>query len=141
MSGNPYVPDAATRAHEKSASEKERGAREGFMARWNKMAADWEARLVAAGITVDDEPEPDMTGLPAVNYSRRVELSTSVPFNIPALESLKKVYASEVALINSTTRAFQEFQVLFCKEGDPQLFASAQEEALMTTAFVDRQRR
>jgi hypothetical protein len=140
MSRNPYVPDAATQAHEKSASEKECGARKRFMARWNKMAADWEAKLAAAGVVVDDEPEPDMTGIPAVDYSRRLELPTGMPVNIPAVESLSRVYASEANLINTTTRGVQEYQALFCQEGEPQMFKSAQEEALVIKAFVDHQR-
>jgi hypothetical protein len=140
MSGNPFVPDAASRAHEKVASEEARRARQEFMTGWNEIAADWEAKLVAAGITVDDEPEPDMTGIQVFDYSRRVEMSTGVPVNIPAVQAISSVYASEAGLINATTRAIQEYQKLFGQDPEDQLFASAQEQALWTKAYVDHQR-
>jgi hypothetical protein len=140
MSGNPYVPDTASRAHEKVASKEARRARQEFMAGWNEMATDWETKLAAAGITVDDEPEPDMTGIQVVDYSRRVEMSTGIPVNIPAVQAISSVYASEANLINATTRAVQEYQKLFCQDPENQLFASAQEQALLTKAYVDRQR-
>jgi hypothetical protein len=141
MADNNYVPDNATRAHEKVASNEARRAREEFMTGWNKMAADWEDKLAAAGITVEDEPEPDMTGIQAVDYTRRVEMPTGMPVNVAAAEALSNVYATEANLINTTTRAVQEYQKLFCSgPEDPALFASAEEEAQMTKAFVDHQR-
>ena len=85
MSGNPYVPDAATRAHEKAASKEARSARQDFVAGLSKITADMEAKLAVAGITVDDEPEPDMTGIPVVDYGRRVEMTTVMPVNIAAV--------------------------------------------------------
>jgi hypothetical protein len=141
MSGNPYVPDAASRAHEKAASKEEvRKARQEFMAGWNEMAADFEAKLAAAGITVDDEPEPDMTGIQIVDYSRRVEMPAGIPVNIPAVQAISTVYASKAVLVNATTRAVQEYQKLFCQDPENQLFASAQEQAFLTKAYVDHQR-
>jgi hypothetical protein len=91
MSSNPLVSDSATRAQEKVASQQASKARTDFAARLSKMAADWEARLVLAGITVEDEPEPDMTGIPAVDYSRRVEMTTAMPVNIPTASALNRV--------------------------------------------------
>lgn len=140
MSANPYVHDNATRAHEKAASEEARRARQEFMAGWNEIAADWEAKLVAAGITVDDEPEPDMTGIQVVDYGRRVEMPVGIPVNIPAAQATSSVYVSEADLINTTTRAVQEYQKLFGQDPKDQLFASAQEQALLTRAYVDHQR-
>lgn len=102
MSGNPYVPDAATRAHEKAASKEARSARQDFVAGLSKITADMEAKLAVAGITVDDEPEPDMTGIPVVDYGRRVEMTTVMPVNIAAVQAISEIYASEAALINNT---------------------------------------
>ena len=143
MSGNPDVPDNATRAHEKVASKEARRARQEFMTGFSKIVADMEAKLAAAGITVDDEPEPDMTGIQVVDYSRHVAVpvAAGVPVNVAAADAIGKIYASEANLINNTVRVVQEYQQLFCQgPEDPPLFASAQEQALTIQAFVDHQR-
>lgn len=138
MSRNPYIRDAAAQAQEKVASQQATTARREFMARWNKMSADVETQLAAAGIALDDEPEPDTIGIPVVNHGRRFEVPTNVPVNVPALEMIDKIYASEADLLNTTARAVQEYDLRFCQDSEPPgLYASAGDKALAIQGMVD----
>jgi hypothetical protein len=118
MSHNPYFRNAAAQAQEKVASMQATMARREFMARWNKMRADVEAQLAAAGTTLDGEPAPDMTGIAVVDYDCRLQVPINRPMNIPALEMIDKIYASEADLLNTTARAVQEYDLRFCQDGE-----------------------
>ena len=141
MSRNPYVRDAAAQAHEKVAREQASTTKQEFVARWNKMSANLEARLTSAGITIDEGPEPDMSGIPVVDYGRRVQVPTNVPANIPALRMIDEIFAAEADLINSSVRSLQEYDLLHCQDpqngGSPGLFASAQDKAIAIQGIVD----
>jgi len=113
MSRNPYVHDAEAQAHAKVAMEKVRGAEQEFMQRCNKMSSDMEDRLAAAGIVVDDEDEPDVPGIPSVNYGRRVELPAGIPANVPVVEMIDRAYATEANLLNTTAQAVRDYSARF----------------------------
>ena len=102
------------------------------------MPADVEAQLAAAGTTLDGEPAPDMTGIAVVDYDCRLQVPTNRPMNIPALEMIDKIYASEADLLNTTARAVQEYDLRFCQDSEPPgLYASAGDKALAIQGMVD----
>jgi hypothetical protein len=144
MSHNPYVRDSAAQAHEKVARKQASATKTEFVARWKKMTANMEARLASAGITIDEEPEPDMSGIPVVDYGRRVQVPTNRQAYIPALLLINDIYAAEADLISSSVRAVQEHDLLLRQDSknaeSPGLFASAQDQAITIQGIVDATR-
>ena len=144
MSTNPYVRDAVAQAHAKVASEEVRRAEQEFMTRWNKMSSDMEDRLAAAGIKIDDEPEPDMTETPLIDYMRRIELHlpAGIPANVQVVENIDRAYTSEADLLNTTAKAVRDYSARFGHDAElPEPFGnSALNQENRIQAMVDDRR-
>jgi hypothetical protein len=132
MSHNPGVMHANFKTDEASSDE----ARQEIIEACNRMLAQCKEWLVANDVPPEDGPAPALSGIDFVDYTRRVNVPTNVPANIPILESLNEVYVAEGALLNRTQRALIEHHLRFDKDPEDPGYCSVPEQIRMMQAMA-----
>jgi hypothetical protein len=132
MSHNPGVMHANLKADEARGDE----ARQEIIEACNRMLAQCKEWLVANDVPPEDGPAPALSGIDFVDYTRRVNVMTNVPANIPVLESLNEVYVAEGALLNRTQRALMEHHLRFDKDPEDPGYCSVPEQIRMMQAMA-----